>query len=426
MARTNLEKVELVEEPWQLPEGWVWMPLAQVCEYLSLGKTPKYANSGPLVVKTRHVYSEGFREQPTQRSSASYQESSFLRQDDLLMTATGRGAIGRLMIVPEVSEKLVTDSHIFTIRTKPIVLPQWLLYFLKSPDGQKAIFARESGTAFAEKRGQTQINASDFSTIKVPVPFPSDLTRSLNIQRQIVVYIEALLDEVKEARRILEQMHLDAEETLDSALIEVFDKAVTDKWTNKTLLGKLAKILATLVDPRQPQYKKLPHIGVNSIQSSFCKLGSYKTAEEDGVISGKYLFEPGMVLYSKIRPYLRKAVLVDFRGLCSADIYPLSVISNNLLPRFLMWSLISDFFTRFAINNSGRAQIPKINRDTLFSYELLFPRLEEQQRIVLYLDTVKAEVEEMLKTLDQDSQLLNQLEQSILEDAFRRRILSYG
>jgi hypothetical protein len=79
MARANVEKIKQVEEPWQLPEGWESMPLAQVCEYLSLGKTPKYASSGSLVVKTRHVYSEGFREQPTQRSSASYHESSFLR-----------------------------------------------------------------------------------------------------------------------------------------------------------------------------------------------------------------------------------------------------------------------------------------------------------------------------------------------------------
>ena len=58
--------------------------------------------------------------------------------------------------------------------------------------------------------------------------------------------------------------------------------------------------------------------------------------------STKYLFSPGDVLYSKLRPYLRKVALVDFRGLCSADMYPIEADHEVLDPTFLKFLLLSD------------------------------------------------------------------------------------
>ena len=75
------------------------------------------------------------------------------------------------------------------------------------------------------------------------------------------------------------------------------------------------------VDPKFPEYAQLLHISGENIQSKTCKLLPYRTAEEDGVKSNNYLFSPDTILYSKIRPYLQKAVYVDFQGVCSADIY---------------------------------------------------------------------------------------------------------
>jgi hypothetical protein len=69
------------------------------------------------------------------------------------------------------------------------------------------------------------------------------------------------------------------------------------------------------------------HVSGENMEKGTCRLLPCRKAEEDGVRSRKYIFGPRTVLYSKIRPYLRKAVLVDFRGLYSADIYPLKVIS---------------------------------------------------------------------------------------------------
>src|SRR4051794_25652315 len=98
----------------------------------------------------------------------------------------------------------------------------------------------------------------------------------------------------------------------------------------------VARVTSNLVNPADHQ--SLPHIAPNHIESGSGKLSPYRTVAEDEVISSKHLFSPGQILYSKIRPYLAKAVIVDFPGLCSADMYP---IETSLEPRYLKWWMLS-------------------------------------------------------------------------------------
>ena len=76
-------------------------------------------------------------------------------------------------------------------------------------------------------------------------------------------------------------------------------------------------------------------------------------------MSPKYLFAKGDVLYSKLRPYLRKAIVADSRGLCSADMYPIRVDRSRVEPDWLAWMLVSDRFTAFAVGASARARTPE-------------------------------------------------------------------
>ena len=86
-------------------------------------------------------------------------------------------------------------------------------------------------------------------------------------------------------------------------------------------------------------------------------------AKAEGLISDKYPFKAGMILYSKIRPNLNKVAIARFDGICSADMYPLSVLpkANNV---YITKLLSSKQFLDYAIKNSGRARMPKLNRET--------------------------------------------------------------
>ena len=151
-------------------------------------------------------------------------------------------------------------------------------------------------------------------------------------------------------------------------------------------LGDVCEIVAPQVDPKIPKYGSLPHVSGENIEGGACRLTHLKTAAEDGMTSGKYFFDPGDVLYSKLRPYLRKAVVVDFQGLCSADMYPIKVNQDFLDPHFTAWMLVSEEFTTYADAQSRRARMPKLNRDELFAWNAPLPPLDEQKRIAAILN----------------------------------------
>ena len=199
----------------------------------------------------------------------------------------------------------------------------------------------------------------------------------------------------------------------------MFDTTVIQSWPFETELSDLVEINAPLVDPTLPKYRNLPHINGEVIEQGSGLLLPYRTAAEDGMRSSKYLFKPGSVLYSKIRPRLRKVATVDFVGLCSADMYPLERKTADLSDDFLKWALLSSHFTDHAVAQFGRARMPKINRSQLFAYRLRYPDRDEQDRITGLLAAAKVEIMEMKKTGSEDSALLEMLEQAILAQAFR-------
>lgn len=169
-------------------------------------------------------------------------------------------------------------------------------------------------------------------------------------------------------------------------------------------LGQMCSITSTLADPRERRYSELPHVGGANIESESGVLCNLKSAKQDGLKSGKFIFDETMVLYSKIRPYLKKVARPAFRGLCSADIYPLSPDPALLDRNYLYHLLLSPDFTDFAVSGSARAGMPKINRDHLFTFRVRLPPLPEQRRIVRILDeafdgiaTAKANAEKNLQ-----------------------------
>lgn len=77
------------------------------------------------------------------------------------------------------------------------------------------------------------------------------------------------------------------------------------------------------------------------------------------VVSPNHLFYKGQIIYSKIRPLLRKAVIAPFDGLCSADMYPLNTAINR---KYLLRYMLSDAFNlQVATAMSSRVKMPKIN-----------------------------------------------------------------
>lgn len=134
-------------------------------------------------------------------------------------------------------------------------------------------------------------------------------------------------------------------------------------------------------------FQDLPLVNGENIESGTGRLLYRRSAASEGVISPKYLFEAGDILYSKLRPYLRKAVVADGPGLCSADMYPLRPIGGSIDPNWLVFLLLSTTFTDYASEESARARMPKLNREQLLRFRFTLPDIKTQRSIAARIAT---------------------------------------
>lgn len=155
-------------------------------------------------------------------------------------------------------------------------------------------------------------------------------------------------------------------------------------------LSELVSVASGQVDPKEQPYCDLPHIGGDNIESHTGRLHNLHTAAELGLKSGKYEFTPDDILYSKIRPALNKVATPDFKGVCSADIYPVRPRAGAIDKAYLVHVLRSREFLAYTEKHSTRTNIPKINRPALLAFEIPLPPLSEQKRIADILDKADA------------------------------------
>jgi type I restriction enzyme, S subunit len=144
----------------------------------------------------------------------------------------------------------------------------------------------------------------------------------------------------------------------------------------------------------------------------------YRTIKEDKVISPKHRFRPGQLIYSKIRPYLRKAMIASFEGACSADMYPLSP-KEHVSNRFLLYWLISEQFAGFTIDHQGRTVLPKINQEGLNRTPFPLAPLRAQEQLAQRIDRAFAWIDRVAFEAADARRLIDQLDQAILAKAFQ-------
>jgi len=148
------------------------------------------------------------------------------------------------------------------------------------------------------------------------------------------------------------------------------------------------------VDPRTEAYCKFPLIAPEHLEKGTGRILKIETAEEQGAISGKYIVKQGEIIYSKIRPALRKASIAPCDCLCSADMYPLMPDHSEILSDYLLAVLLSNDLTRYLVDCSMRVAMPKVNREALGNAWLCYPDKDTQKHII-------SELKEMIIHLDE-------------------------
>lgn len=173
-------------------------------------------------------------------------------------------------------------------------------------------------------------------------------------------------------------------------------------------------ISTDMVDPKSGKYDNLPHIAPGNIESFTGQLyDNIKTVKEEHLISGKFRFHPGDIVYGKINPQLGKYYFSNIEGLTSADAYVLNS-KNGINQKFLFSVIQTEDFFKYSVAVSRRSGMPKINRDELNEYSFLAPSYAEQEKIgVLFSALDKA-----ISLRQHQCDLLAQFKKGCLQNMF--------
>ncbi|MFE9490073.1 restriction endonuclease subunit S [Streptomyces sp. NPDC006641] len=150
-------------------------------------------------------------------------------------------------------------------------------------------------------------------------------------------------------------------------------------------LGRVAKIVRSSVSPDELS-PETPYLGLEHLQRGGRIIGSSTVAAE-GLLSSKFEFGSGDILYGKLRPYLAKISAPDFSGVCSTDILPVRP-GANLDSRYLLHWLRQPSMIKFASVRANGANLPRLAPNELARFSIPLPPLVEQKRIAAVLDQV--------------------------------------
>ena len=110
------------------------------------------------------------------------------------------------------------------------------------------------------------------------------------------------------------------------------------------------------------------------------------TASERKITGDKVLFYKGQVLYSKLRPYLKKILVAPDNGICTPELVPFN--TYLVYANYIVYVLRSPHID-YAVNSvTYGVKMPRVGTETMVNLLIPLPPIAEQKRIVAKLEEI--------------------------------------
>ena len=267
------DKPHYEQVPFEVPNGWCWTTIEEICSKIGSGSTPKgsnYSKEGIPFFRSQNVQNFGLVLSDIKYISDKVHQSmkgTEVVANDLLLNITG-GSLGRCAVVPSDFEIGNVSQHVCILRTI-LVNPEYLHSFILS-----SFFAKSMKITGSGREGLPKYNLE-----KMLLPLPP-------IQEQERIIIEA--------KRL--QNYLDKIDTCSGNLAElishtkskILDLAIHGKLVPQDPTDEPATELLKRINPKAEitcdngHYQKLPE------GWCFVSVGNYVNLVTDFVASGSF------------------------------------------------------------------------------------------------------------------------------------------
>jgi type I restriction enzyme S subunit len=158
------------------------------------------------------------------------------------------------------------------------------------------------------------------------------------------------------------------------------------------------------------------YLGLEHLAAGFPAL--IGQGKESDVRSGKTAFRKGDILFGKLRPYLRKSVMVDADGISSTDILVFRA-GDNCLAEFLCFLTHTDEFINHAKATTSGVQHPRTSWAALREFALYLPPLTEQRKIAAVLGLLQRAIEQQERLIGLTTELKKALLHKLFTEGLR-------
>ena len=399
-TKTSDAACDKQEVPFEVPSGWVWTTLDEICSKIGSGSTPRgsnYSEDGIPFFRSQNVHNEGLVYEDIKFISNATHQSMIgteVCSKDLLLNITG-GSLGRCAIVPDDFLVGNVSQHVSIIRTI-CVLPSYVHAFILSSLFKKSMSITGSG-----REGLPKYNLE-----KMYLSLPP-----LAEQQRIVEEIERWFKLID----IVERGKADLQTTIKQAKNKILELAIHGKLVPQDSNDEPASELLKRINPKAEitcdngHYPKLPSTWrVCSYKDIFTTISSrpFQIKQSEIKDKGKYPVVSQSLLYIEgysdiecalkcdssyivFGDHTRIVKFIDFDFIVGAD--GVKIITSKINNKYAYFLLL---YVSDKINNKGYSR----HFSQIINYKYSLPPFAEQQRIVEKIDKLFT----ILKTIEEN------------------------
>lgn len=407
------------EQPYEVPENWVWVRLGEVNKYVSksvnpisepdkifeLYSVPSMADDYPEIIAGSDIGSS---------------KQSVCKEDVLLCKINPR--INRVWKVSQFTDnELIASSEWIIIRNNHINA-NYLMYCFQSKYYREFMLSNVSGVGGSLMRAQPKYVQT------YPIPLPP-----LSEQQRIVESIEELFAKLDEAKERLQEVADSFAVRKAAILHKAFTGELTQQWRlengvsdeswEEKTIGEICSSLKYGTSKKSSDDGEVVVLRMGNLQNGEIDWSNlaYTSDEED---IKKYLLKSGDVLFNRTNsPELvgktsiyRGEIPAIYAGYLIKLDYEKNIVVGDYLNYYLNSSKAKEYYMQ--VKTDGVSQ-SNINAKKIGEFEIPLPTLPEQDEIVRLIDDLLARERAAQQAAEQALASIDLMKKSILARAFR-------
>lgn len=399
------------EQPYEVPENWVWVRLGSLLKEIKNGTTIKQDKSGNGFSVTRI---ESLQNQTidlmrvgTILETEKIKETDWYKSGDITLSHINSiEHVGKTALITDAMLPLVHGMNLLRLRFFEIYTPDLFQLYSQTYQYKNEIRSRINMAV-----NQVSINQKQLSSLEIPLP-------PLSEQQRIVESIEELFAKLDEAKERLQEVADSFAVRKAAILHNAFTGELTKQWRWENGVSdesweekKLSEITENQDSKRIP-LSKSQRDNMNRIYDYYGASGIIDKVD-DYIFEGKKLLigEDGANLVTRSKDI---AFIADGKYWVNNHAHILDVKDTVLLMYLCNYINNMDLIPYV----TGSAQ-PKLTQAKMNNIKIFLPTLPEQHEIVRLIDDLLARERAAQQAAEQALASIDLMKKSILARAFR-------